>query len=433
MPNTASPAPTRPALKTLPCMLALAFGVPLQPALAQDAKPAEPAAVGILQPVSVTAERRIENIKDVPSAITTLSGETLDVLNSGGQDVRMLSGRVPSLNIESSFGRAFPRFYIRGFGNTDFDLNASQPVSLILDEVVQENPILKGFPMFDLERIEVLRGPQGTLFGRNTPAGAVKFESAKPTRKLEGYGNFSAGRLGTFNAESAVNIPLSEAWAARASVQGQHRDDWVSNTYLAGPTQQFEGYDDLAGRLQLLYQPSAAFSALANFHARNLNGSARLFRANIIKPGTSELVDGFDETKISTDGRNEQSLTQTGGSLRLRWNLGEVALSSITGQESVRAFSRGDIDGGFGAVFLPPGQSGPGVIPFDAESADGMPDHRQFTQEFRLESTGKGPLKWQGGLYYFNETLGIVRAVNFLGLASACPCDCRYRLWAPWR
>ena len=96
MPNTASPAPTRPALKTLPCMLALAFGVPLQPALAQDAKPAEPAAVGILQPVSVTAERRIENIKDVPSAITTLSGETLDVLNSGGQDVRMLSGRVPA-------------------------------------------------------------------------------------------------------------------------------------------------------------------------------------------------------------------------------------------------------------------------------------------------------------------------------------------------
>jgi iron complex outermembrane receptor protein len=87
---------------------------------------------------------------------------------------------VPSLNIESSFGRAFPRFYIRGYGNTDFRLNASQPVSLVYDDVVQENPILKGFPAFDLERIEVLRGPQGTLFGRNTPAGVVKFESAKP-------------------------------------------------------------------------------------------------------------------------------------------------------------------------------------------------------------------------------------------------------------
>jgi iron complex outermembrane receptor protein len=406
MPKTASFQPARPAsaLATLPCMLLLAFGA--TPAVrAQDAKPAVPPTPGVLEAVSVTAERRTENIKDVPSAITTLSGETLDVLNSGGQDVRMLSGRVPSLNIESSFGRAFPRFYIRGFGNTDFDLNASQPVSLILDEVVQENPILKGFPMFDLERIEVLRGPQGTLFGRNTPAGAVKFESAKPTRKSEGYGSFSYGRFGTTNIESAVNVPLSADWAARASVQVQHRDDWVDNTYAPGPTQSFEGYDDLAGRLQLLYQPSATFSALGNFHARNLKGSARLFRANIIKPGTNELVDDFDASKISTDGVNQQSLSQLGGSLRLRWAFGDMALSSITGQESVQAYSRGDIDGGYGAVFLP--SSGPGVIPFAAESADGMPDHQQFTQEFRLESTGKGPLKWQGGLYYFNEKLAI--------------------------
>ncbi len=407
MPKTASFKPARPVftLATLPCMLLLAFGA-APAAWAQDAKPAPPTP-GILEAVSVTAERRIENIKDVPSAITTLSGETLDVLNSGGQDVRMLSGRVPSLNIESSFGRAFPRFYIRGFGNTDFDLNASQPVSLILDEVVQENPILKGFPMFDLERIEVLRGPQGTLFGRNTPAGAVKFESAKPTRNSEGYGSFSIGRFGTTNVESAVNVPLSDAWAARASVQVQHRDDWVANTHAPGPTQSFEGYDDLAGRLQLLYQPSAAFSALANFHARNLNGSARLFRANIIKPGTNELVDDFDAAKISTDGVNQQNLSQAGGSLRLRWNFGNMALSSITGQESVQAFSRGDNDAGIGAVYLPPGASGPGVIPFAAESGDGMPDHSQFTQEFRLESTTKGPLKWQGGLYYFNEKLAI--------------------------
>ena len=82
---------------------------------------------GTLQSVTVTAERRAENIKDVPSSISTLAGEKLDVLNTGGQDIRMLSGRVPSLNIESSFGRAFPRFYIRGYGNTDFRSNASQP------------------------------------------------------------------------------------------------------------------------------------------------------------------------------------------------------------------------------------------------------------------------------------------------------------------
>ena len=89
---------------------------------------------------------------------------------------------MPSLNIESSFGRTFPRFYIRGLGNTDFDLNASQPVSLVYDDVVLENPILKGFPAFDVDRIEVLRGPQGTLFGRNTPAGIVKFDTVRPAR-----------------------------------------------------------------------------------------------------------------------------------------------------------------------------------------------------------------------------------------------------------
>ena len=101
-------------------------------------------------------------------------------------DVRVLSGRVPSLVMESSFGRAFPRFYIRGYGNTDFDLNASQPVSYVVDEIVQENPILKGFPVFDVERVEVLRGPQGTLFGRNTPAGIVKLDTKKPTDELGG-------------------------------------------------------------------------------------------------------------------------------------------------------------------------------------------------------------------------------------------------------
>ncbi|MBL8307061.1 MAG: Plug domain-containing protein, partial [Rubrivivax sp.] len=96
---------------------------------------AQQAAGGQLQTITVTAERRLENIRDVPSSVAALQGEMLEVLNSGGQDIRLLAGRVPSLNIESSFGRAFPRFYIRGIGNTDFDLNASQPVSLVYDDV----------------------------------------------------------------------------------------------------------------------------------------------------------------------------------------------------------------------------------------------------------------------------------------------------------
>ncbi len=406
------PTPALAALTLTPLALAAAL-------LAAGPAQAQPAAAGAgqLQTITVTAERRTENIRDVPSSITALSGEILEVLNSGGQDIRLLSGRVPSLNIESSFGRAFPRFYIRGLGNTDFDLNASQPVSLVFDDVVQENPILKGFPIFDLERIEVLRGPQGTLFGRNSPAGVVKFDSAKPGKTFGGYGTLSLGRYSAVNVEGAVNVPLGDAAALRVSLQSQNRDDWVKNTNSRGPTQDLEGYKDNAARVQLLVQPTKDISALFNVHARDLEGSARVFRANIIQRGGNSTVPGFDETKVSQDGINSQDVKSVGGSLRLRWDLGGVALSSITGYESVESFSRGDIDGGFGAVFLGPGNFGPGVIPFDAESGDGLPKHRQFTQELRIESTGKGALQWLGGVYWFDEELNI-DSFNFSSLGG---------------
>ena len=373
-----------------------ALGALAGPALAQS---------GELQTITVTAERRVENAQQVPNSVSVVPSELLDVLNTSGQDVRMLAGRVPSLNIESSFGRAFPRFYIRGYGNTDFRLNASQPVSLVYDDVVQENPILKGFPAFDLARVEVLRGPQGSLFGRNTPAGVVKFESVRPViGKFEGYGSLSAGTFTTINAEGAVNVPTAPDSALRVSLLSQTRNDWVKNTFAAGPTQDLEGYRDGALRVQWLFEPTKDFSALFNVHARDYNGSARLFRANIIQPGTNDFVPGFDEKKISIDGKNESELQNHGANLRLRWNfMPGLALHSITGYEQVKTFSRGDIDGGFGAAFLPPGASGPGLIPFASETADGIPKHSQWTQEFRLESDTKGPLDWQAGVFFFKE------------------------------
>jgi iron complex outermembrane recepter protein len=370
-------------------------------AMAQDAKPA-PAAAGTLPAVTVTAERRAENAKDVPSSVSTLSGEKLDVLSSSGEDVRLLSGRVPSLNIESSYGRAFPRFYIRGYGNPDFRANASQPVSLVYDDVVQENPLLKGFPIFDLARVEVLAGPQGSLFGRNTPGGVVKFDSVAPEIGAnDGFGSLSVGTYKTTNVEAAKSFALGPQWAARAAVLYQHRDDWIDNTYAPGPTQKTEGYDDRAARLQLLYKPASDFSALFNTHGRTLNGAARVFRANAIKKGSNDLVDDFDPKKFSTDGVNEQRIQSYGGSARLRWVYGDYALNSITGYETVHTYSRGDIDGGYRAVFAPP--SGPGFIPFPSETAGLLHGHRQITQEFRVESRYAAPLNWQAGVYYFNE------------------------------
>jgi iron complex outermembrane receptor protein len=356
---------------------------------------------GQLDEVTVTAERRTENIRDVPNSVSTVSGEDLDVLSTGGQDVRLLSGRVPSLNVESSFGRAFPRFYIRGYGNGDFRLNASQPVSLIYDDVVQENPILKGFPIFDLKQIEVLRGPQGTLFGRNTPGGVVKFDSVEPESDFGGYFNVSDATYNTANIEGAINVPFGEHWSARVSGLYQHRDNFVGNA-LTGEDDLYEGYDDRAARVQVQYK-SENFTALFNAHMRNLDGTARLFRANIIQSGSDDLVDGIDnESPLSIDGHNKQELNIAGGSVRLRWDLGDLALYSITGYESMDAYSRGDIDGGYGCGFcgLP---NGPGFIPFPSETADGVPTLDQFTQEVRLESQLTDAFNWQAGVYYFDE------------------------------
>jgi len=321
-------------------------------------------------------------------------------------DIRFMSGRVGNLTIESSFGRVFPRFYIRGYGNTDFDLNASQPVSYVVDEVVQENPMLKGFPVFDVERIEVLRGPQGTLFGRNTPAGIVKVDSVKPLDIPDGYFRASYGTHNAARVEGAFGTGFGNGWSARLSILYMHQDDWVDNGYT-GEKDAYEGFDEWAGRLQVAYDNGGRFRALFNVHARSVDGSAILFRANIIEPGGNGLNNEFyDRDTVWYDGQNEQDLDQIGGFAKLEWDFSNLTLTSITAYENVDAFSRGDIDGGYGGCFVI-GECGPGFIPFDAESADGMPDHRQWTQEIRLTSQNDGPFNWIGGFFYFNEKMTI--------------------------
>lgn len=361
-----------------------------EPALEQASSPLQ------LQTVMVTAQRREAMIKDVPVSVSVVTPETINTLTSGGQDIRVLAAKIPSLNIESSNGRTFPRFYLRGYGNTDFSIFASQPVSLILDDVVQENAILKGFPMFDLAGVEVMRGPQGSLFGRNTPAGVVKFDSAKPVLgKQSGYVSVSDGTHNTANLEGAINLPLSDQWALRFSALAQHRDDWVRNDG-GGPPPRMAGYNEHAERLQVLYRPDRAFRALFNLHSRATNGSSQLFRANAIKLGSNDLVDGFDPARITTNGENTQTLRSAGGSVNLSWNIERYKLYSITGYETIAKYlTVGDIDGGT--------PSGPGFIPFQVQSGAGVGDHRQFTQEFRIESKNDDALNWQAGSYYFDE------------------------------
>ncbi len=383
--------------------VAIATAFPAQMAFADDAKTEAKKDDTKLETVIVTANRRAESIKEVPMSISAIKGEALDTYTASGQDIRFLSARTPSLNIESDFGRSFPRFYIRGLGNTDFDLNASQPVGLVYDDIVQENPVLKGFPVFDVDQVEILRGPQGTLFGRNSPAGVIKFDSAKPSKRFEGYASVGFGNYGAVNLESAINAPINSDWAARVSAQAQSRNDRVNNPQATG-TRSLEGYHDNAARVQLQYK-NQDFTALLNVHGRDMAGNATLFRANIIQKGTNNLVPGFDYAAYPTDGINKQTLTSWGSNLHLQWDLKDMSIYAITGYDRAKFYSRADVDGGYGASFALP--MGPGFIPFPAETADGVPYLRQMTQEIRVQSTTKDALQWIAGLYYFNESLQV--------------------------
>ncbi len=376
---------------------------------AADAPTTAPADSDALAEVIVTATRKSERLLDVPVSTSVLTPDALDAMGTGGQDIRELAFSVPSLNIESSNGRTFPRFYIRGYGNTDFTNFASQPVGLYYDDIVQENPSLKGFPVFDQADVEVLRGPQGTLFGRNSPAGVVKFESAKPVLgDFSGSASISDGTYNTLDVNGVVNAPVSDIMALRLAVQGQHRDNWVDAPMNPAGDQHLEGYDDWAARLQLLVKASDNFTALFNAHARVLDGSARLFRANMITPGTDSIVPGFNPALIDTDGYNGQSYTSIGGNVHLTWNTPDFTYQSISGYESIRHYvTEGDIDGGFGlGAFIPgTGPFGPGFIPFFVQTSGGVKEHYQLTQEFRAVSSQPGPLQGQMGVFFFYEDI----------------------------
>ena len=117
----------------------------------------------VLDEVIVTAQKREQTLEDVPASVSTISGETVRDLLGAAENIRALTNRVPSLNIESSNGRTQPRFYLRGLGNIDFDNNAAQPVGMVLDDIFLESNVLRSLPLFDIERVEVLKGPQGSL------------------------------------------------------------------------------------------------------------------------------------------------------------------------------------------------------------------------------------------------------------------------------
>lgn len=364
-------------------------------------------AEGVLEEIIVTAQKREQNVQDVPISISTLSGDKLASRFTGGESILALSGSAPGLYAESSNGRHSPRFYMRGLGNADFDQAASQPVSIVFDEVPMELVVLKSFPIFDVDHVEVIRGPQGTLFGRNTTAGIVKFDSKKPSEETEGYAKFSAGNLGTINAEAAIGGTLVDGkLMARASFMTQNRSDWIDNTFT-GENDAIGGHNEYAGRIQVLWTPTDNFSALIMHQRRDLDGnSASAFRANILTKGSNKLNSNYDRDKVSYDGggNNLATIEANGTNLKLDWDIGNFTITSITSYQDAEQFARGDIDGGFGCAFCGDPVTGPGFIPFNSDTG-GNNYIEQLTQEIRVASELDGPFNYQFGAFYFDDEL----------------------------
>lgn len=381
----------------------------LSPALlAQESDKDQTAKQQELETITVTAQKRSQSIQEVPISIATLSGEKFDTIFSSGDDITALAIKVPGLYAETSNGRAAPRFYIRGLGNTDFDLAASQPVSIVMDDVVMENVILKSTPLFDVQQVEVIRGPQGTLFGRNTTAGIIKFDSVKPSQDFDAYVKTTAGTLGQLNLEGAVGGGLTDELSARVSLLSQHRSNWIDNSFT-GENDVMGGYDERAGRLQFLYETNDV-DVLLNVHSRNYDGTSSMFRKNILTPGSDKLNENYDRDTVAYDaaGYNRQSYDSWGASLKFDFALDGMTLTSISAIERADGGGIGDIDGGN------PAEAG-SANPDSAVTEDQLRDLEQLTQEIRLASDTNGPLSWQVGGFYFDSSFGVNSIDGFFG------------------
>jgi iron complex outermembrane receptor protein len=382
-------------------------------AAAQTADPAQtnqgadvPAADGGLEDIVVTAERREENQQRVPVSLSAIKGDALRDFQSGGDNILALAGRVPGLYAETTTGRIFPRFYIRGLGNIDFYLGASQPVSIIQDDIVLEHVVLKSNPVFDVAQVEVLRGPQGSLFGRNTTAGIIKFDTVRPSMEFQARGDFSYGSYDTVTADVGVGGPLvADKIAFRVSGLYQRRDDWIDNNFTGtgfdgtrGGKNALGGFEEKDVRVQLLITPTEDLSINLSGHARDYDGTSTIFYRNALPAGSNNPNKPRDMIVQDEAFDNPQAYKTYGGSANIAWDFGSISLTSITGYETTSGYSRGDTDGGAAASFPVNG-----VPNGYGQSQGNIRDLDQWTQEVRLASNGDSAFKWQVGGFYFDQ------------------------------
>ena len=222
------------------------------PTVAQEAEEA-PAADSSLKlgSIVVTAQRREESINDVPMSIQAFGEDTLDALRVDSVDD--LQTVVPSFSVSQSY-QGVPTYTLRGIGFNTINLSATSTVGTYVDEVAYPFPFMNSGPVFDIERIEVLKGPQGTLFGRNTTAGLINMVTNKPSDEFEAQVSADVGNYDTWNLEGMVNLPLSDKAQARFAIRSENSDEGWQESISRGEDRGTK--DKLGFRAALALQPT---------------------------------------------------------------------------------------------------------------------------------------------------------------------------------
>ncbi len=349
--------------------------------------------------VVVTAQRREQNIQDVGIAVTPLGEEALQNLNiTAATDIVKA---VPGLKM-NAYSSAQVVFNIRGVAQNDYGDQQEPPVAVYQDDSYSSSINLASFPVFDLARVETLRGPQGTLFGRNATGGAIQFISRKPTAEFEGYSNLTIGRFSQFIADGAISGPLSDRWQGRLAFLYNQDDGWM-NSIVAGVPDR-GGNDHYAIRGTLAWQPSdnTDVDLILRYMEANHETQAGLYSHEPACPnlqsqgeftppdvacafwgtGPGESGTGFrDDSIIPSRGGNPFATAETqdswvdreifGSTLHAYSGLGGAELVSITDFQHANKF------------YIEGGDSSPdeGVFFFQGSRLE------QFSQEFRLSWT----------------------------------------------
>lgn len=427
-------------------LLAGACGAALAtPASAQSTRGTEEAADST--EIIVTATLREASVQDIPVAVTALAPATLE--RQGIADIKALSAVTPSLNIQSSQTETQgTSIRIRGVGTTGNNTGLESSVGVFIDGVYQSRPGVALGDLLDLERLEVLRGPQGTLFGRNTSAGALNITTKKPNlSEVEGFVNASYGNYDFMNIQAGVGGPLSENLGARISGTWRKRDGYLKSATGA----ESNNRDRWMVRGQLYFEPSADLSIrlLADYSKVDENCcDAVIVRETELAPFFVGPVGAFPGHGLTSDGVDQSGMTalhklstnaelfrnnaeQWGTSAELKWDFGGARLTYIGSYRDFSSTSTQESDFTSLKIFT----TGAGGSVSRAGIHPNGDDIKTQTHELRLQGDAfDDRLDWLVGGFYGKEdivshgtmTAGpefqrAVSAGNFGGVAGVNP------------